>query len=335
MKFAKPTRALAAIAAVGALILTACGGANNESAEGFTPPKRVQVVVHTGPGGGGDLTAREVIGLLEKEDLITRGSWTVDNREGGNSAIAVSYLNEMKGRDDVIAFISNIWMTNAMVTEGVELGTLDLTPIAALVNDGLVVAVAASSPLQNMADLMAEAQRRNGELVQSGGSTTAIDAQAGRILQQEGSVSWRYLPFTGGGERKTAIARGDAQIYITEPGDILTEVKDGRFRVIATVGDERSPAFPDIPTTVEQGFTAPQPQQTRGVVGPPEMSEEAVAYYADLFTKFIETPSWAEYLDGVSGTTNGALAADYKAFLEQQHSQFTEIFRADGTLVGG
>jgi putative tricarboxylic transport membrane protein len=60
--------------------------------------------------------------------------------------------------------------------------------------------------------------------------------------------------------------------------------------------DKRLERYPDVPTLAEAGFQLPEVPQARGVIGPPGMSAEAVAYYQDLFETIVATPSWKEYV---------------------------------------
>lgn len=68
------------------------------SAFAFQPTKPIEVVVHTGPGGGSDLFARAIADLLRKENLLPQRMLVV-NKSGGGSAVAMAYLAEKKRRD--------------------------------------------------------------------------------------------------------------------------------------------------------------------------------------------------------------------------------------------
>ena len=71
------------------------------SAIAFQPSKAVEVVVHTGPGGGSDLFARAIADLMQKENLIPQRMQVV-NKSGGGSAVAMAYLAEKKGETHTI-----------------------------------------------------------------------------------------------------------------------------------------------------------------------------------------------------------------------------------------
>jgi putative tricarboxylic transport membrane protein len=322
---------LAALALVGTAGCTARN--NSRSGDGeFSPPDRVTVLVHTGPGGGADLLARETISIMEKEQLVKPGQWTVENRDGGNGAVALNYLRGQADRDDLVLFSSNVHLVGKLVTDGVEVSTLDFTPIVSLYDDMMAVAVKADGPYADLKAFIDAAKAAPDTLVQAGGSTTATDALSGQTLQRDSGAKWKYLSFPGGGERKTALLRGDAQLYMTEPIDMLENVEAGEMRCVAIIGDKRSSVFPDTPTTVELGFKSMPPVQTRGVVGPEGMSPEAVAFYEDVFGKLVETPTWKDFIERSSASATFRTSDGYREHLEQQEVQHKELFRETGQL---
>jgi len=320
--------------AVGATACTPNGG--SEAASGAEACKgKVSVVAHTGPGGGADLLSRQIISLLEKENLIDRGSWTVENREGGDGAVAMGYMREQAGRGDVIEFVSVVNLTNEMVTPGVDIGTLDLTPLVSLYDDRMAAAVKSGGPYKNFNDFVEDAKRRPGQLVQSGGSTTSFDAMVADVLMRETDAKWQFLSFPGGGDRRTALIRGDAQLYMTEPADMAESVEGGEMTPVLMVGAERSKIFPDTPTTQELGYKSAMPVSTRGLAGPPEMSAEASQCYVDLFTQLSNSQSWQDYITKQDVQANFQTGDAFKQGLEKQRAQYEELFKQTGQLVQG
>lgn len=356
------TPRIGALAMSLALIISACSGGGDESsapaasddapatsgdastgasADAGAPdvasclPDQTTVVVHTGPGGGGDLQAREWIAMLEAEEIIEPGSWTVENREGGSGAVAVSYVNEQAGRDDMIAVVSNVWLFNKLAIEGVEVNSLDLTQIAGMLEDSMAIAVGADSEYESLDDFVAAAEAAPGELVQAGGSPTAADSLVKAVLENETGASWQFLSFESGGDRKTALLRGDAQIFMSEPLDLAEDVEAGEMRLLATVGDERLGVFPDTPTTTELGYDYEYIVQIRGVLAPPEMPAEASACYTEVFTQLHDTESWTEYLESTSAVDTFLPGEEYATFLEGQEESVRPILDELGILVEG
>src|SRR5215510_13217361 len=101
-------------------------------AQGFTPTKAVEAVVHTGPGGSSDVLARAVALMIEKEKLLPVRMQVV-NKPGGGGAVAPAYLAEKKGDTHTIGFFTGVWLTNPITSTEAKVTLRDLTPVARLV----------------------------------------------------------------------------------------------------------------------------------------------------------------------------------------------------------
>src|ERR1041385_3656236 len=78
----------------------------------WKPTKPVEVIVHTGPGGGNDVLARAIATMAEKEKLLPVRMQVV-NKPGGNGAVAAAALAEKKGDQNTIGFFTGVWLTRS------------------------------------------------------------------------------------------------------------------------------------------------------------------------------------------------------------------------------
>lgn len=279
-------------------LLTACAGnapGGGGDGEAFEPTK-VDLVVHTGPGGGSDLFARQLTDTLDKTDLSS-ARWTVRNENGGSGASAMAYMRGKAGRDDTIAMTTPTWLTTPITNSEAEVTIDQMTPIAQLATEPMVMAVKADSPYRSLQDFIDDARGKPNKLVQTGGSVTSVDALAGKIIQDETKTKWRYLSYEGGGERIAAILGGDADMIFAAGAELKEQVRAKKMRVLASIDAEPSSVFPDAPTLADEGIDVEIPQQIRGVVGPPEMPKEAVTYYEGVLRKVLETKEWKAYAE--------------------------------------
>lgn len=265
-------------------------------AQGFQPKNPIEVVVHTGPGGGSDVLARAVVAMIAK-DKLTNVRMQVVNKTGGGGLTAMAYMGiEKKGDNNTIAFFTGNWLTNPLVRKEAKATILDMTPIVRLVLEPALIAVKADSPYKTLKEFIDAAKKNPGKLKQSGGSLTSRDNVVRQLLMQKTGANWAYISFPGGGERIAALLGGNVQMMVVEPEEAGEHIRAGDMRVLATVTDKRLPGFENVPTLKEAGYDVPVVPQVRGVVGPPGMSKAAVAYYEDLFSRFVKTPEWRSYL---------------------------------------
>jgi putative tricarboxylic transport membrane protein len=286
-------------------------------------PSGVEFMVHTGPGGGSDIFARDVITMLRDEDIISE-NWPVRNEEAGEGAGAMSYLLGEAGETNIISAMTTTWLTTPLTIEGAETKVTDLTPIAGLIIEPEVMAVTADSEYETLSDFVDAAKAQPGELVQAGGSTTEVGALNGKALATEADTSWKFLSFEEVGQRIAALLNGDADMMFGSAQDFTAQVDAGKLKVIATISPEPSPVFPDAPTTEDEGFSTALVPQVRGVMGPPEMPEDALEYYEGVFSDLVETDAWESFADKNGVVTELRLGDEWGEFLAEQESVVQE-----------
>ncbi|HEX9392439.1 MAG TPA: tripartite tricarboxylate transporter substrate binding protein [Usitatibacteraceae bacterium] len=261
----------------------------------WKPSKPIDLVVHTGPGGGSDVLARSIAVMLEKEKLLPVRLQVV-NKTGGNAAVAAAYLADKKGDTNTIGLITSVWIATPLTSSEAKVTLRDLTPIARLVLEPAVFAVRADSPFKTMHDFIEAARANPGKLKQSGGSLTSRDSIMRQALQQHTGTKWAFVSFQGGGERVAALLGGHVDMMIIEPQEAGEHIRAGKMRVLAQIAEKPLPNYPGVPTLKEAGYDVTVPPQIRAVVAPSGVPKEVVAYWEELFSKLHNTASWHKYV---------------------------------------
>ena len=261
----------------------------------WKPTKPIEMVVHTGPGGGSDVLARTIAVMLEKEKLLPVRVQVV-NKTGGNAAVAAAYLAEKKGEAHTLGLITSVWIATPLTSAEAKVTLRDLTPVARLVFEPAVFAVRADSPYKTMRDFIEAARANPGKLKQSGGSLTSRDSIMRQALQQHTGTKWAFVSFQGGGERVAALLGGHVDMMIIEPQEAGEQIRAGKMRVLAQIAEKSLPSYPGVPTLKEAGYDVSVPPQIRALVAPPGIPKDVIAYWEDLFDKLHNTASWQKYV---------------------------------------
>jgi len=298
-------------------------------AQGFTPTRPIEAVVHTGPGGGSDLLARAVALMIEKEKLLPVRMQVV-NKTGGGGAVAAAYLAEKNGEQHTIGFFTGVWLTNPLTSDNAKVTLKDLTPVVRLVLEPAVIAVKADAPYKTLADFINAAKQNPGQLKQSGGSITSRDNVVRQQLQKAGGGRWTFISFPGGGERIAALLGGHVNMMVIEPAEAGEHIRAGNMRLLAQVSDRRLPAYPGVPTLKEAGFDITPVPQVRGVVAPPGIPRGNVAYWEGVFKKLTQTESWRKFLADNQFEDGYQNAADLTRFYDEFTNQMRGILQEAG-----
>ena len=306
--------------------------ASGALAQGFKPTRPIEVVVHTGPGGGSDVLARAVALMIEKEKLLPVRMQVV-NKTGGNGAVAAAYLAEKKGDPNTIGFFTGVWLNNPLTSAEAKVTLKDLTPVVRLVLEPAVIAVKADAPYKTFADFIAAAKQSPGQLKQSGGSITSRDNVVRQLLQRNTGARWAFISFPGGGERIAALLGGHVNMMVIEPAEAGEHIRAGNMRVLAQVSDRRLPAFTAVPTLKEAGFDIPSVPQVRGVVAPPAVPKENVAYWEEVFRKLTQTDAWRKFLADNQFEDGYQNAAELTKFYDEFTGRMRGILQEAGVKI--
>jgi putative tricarboxylic transport membrane protein len=261
----------------------------------YKPTRPIEFVVHGGPGSGNDAFARAMISLIEKEKL-SPVRIQIANRTGGGGTTAMTYIVGKKGDANVIALFTGLWLTNPLVQAEATARLHDMTPIARLIHEPALLVVKADSPHKTLKEWVEAAKKNPGQMKQAGGSPMARDNLIRNLLMTHSGANWSYISFPGGGERVAAVLGGHVDMMMLEPSEAGELLRGGKLRALAQIAERRIVGYENIPTVKEAGFDVPNVPQARGVVGPPEMSADVLAFYEDLMQRLVQSESWKKYL---------------------------------------
>jgi len=312
--------------------LTLAAIASPIAAQGFKPTRPIEFVTHTGPGGGGDVLARAIASAMEKEKLMPVRMQVV-NKTGGGGHTAMSYLVEKKGDAHTIAVFTGLWFTNPIMRVEANITLKDLTPLVRLVLEPAMLAVKNDASYKTLKDFIDAAKQNPGQLKQSGGSLGSRDWIVRQLLMKNTGTSWAFISFPGGGDRIAALLGGHVNIMLIEPQEAGEHIRAGNMRVLAAISEQRLAAFPNAPTLKEAGFDVPNVPQPRGIIAPPGIPADAVAYWEELFAKFVKTPSWRKILEDSLFEDGFQRSAELNKFIDQYSETTRGILREGGVKV--
>lgn len=130
----------------------------------------------------------------------------------------------------------------------------DLAPVVITTSQPNLIAVNASLPVNNMAELVALLKSSPGKYNYASvgnGSSSHLTMEYFKALTGTFAV---HIPFNGGPPAALSIISGDTQILATVPTVIIPQVKAGRMKALAVTGKTRYALTPELPTVAQSGI---------------------------------------------------------------------------------
>jgi|AraplaMF_Col_mMF_1032025.scaffolds.fasta_scaffold00010_151 putative tricarboxylic transport membrane protein len=302
------------------------------SADAWQPKRPVEVVVPSAPGGGQDLAARTLQGVMQQLKVSPKPI-IVTNKPGGGGTVSIAYINTHEGDGDYSAVQALPLITNRLTGES-QIGLADVTPIAQLLTEQVVFTVAADSPYKTGKDL-AEAWKKDPQGVTIGVSSSPggqSHIAAAMVLQALGldPSKLKIVFFDSGGEAVTALMGGHIQASATPVPNVLGPVQAGKLRMVAVPAEHRLPgALAEVPTWKEQGVDAVF-ATWRVLVGPKGMSAEELAWWDGALGKVMASNEWKTAAERNLWTVDYKNSKDLKAFLDSENTRLAALLKELG-----
>jgi len=127
----------------------------------------------------------------------------------------------------------------------------DFAAITTLAQFPMVIAVNPSFAAKSLAELIALAKSRPGELNYShGGATHQVAAE---MFNQAVGIAMRNIPTRAARRPVKRGVAGDVPIVIVDSAAANAQIRAGRLRVLAVTSAQRTPLVLDAPTVAESG----------------------------------------------------------------------------------
>lgn len=312
-------KSLAALAAVGALPLSAQAAAN------------LKIMVPANPGGGWDTTGRALGKALQDAGLA--GSVTFENKGGAAGAIGLAqFVNASKGDPNALMVMGAV-MLGGIITGKPPVSLTQATPIARLTSEYNVFVLPANSPLKTMKDVIEQMKKDPGSVKWGGGSRGSTEHIAAAMLAREAGVDAakiNYVPFRGGGEATAAILGGNVTVGGSGYSEFQQYIESGKMRAVAVTSPTRLKGL-DIPTLKELGYNV-EIGNWRGVYAAPGISPEAQKALVDMITAVFRNKSWIDALEKNGWTPALLTGKAFHDFVDQEFAMLRAVMVKSGMI---
>ena len=148
-------------------------------------------------------------------------------------------------------------------------------------------------------------------------------------MEKNFDVKIKYIPYKGGGAVAKDLAGQQIMASVNNPSEAKGFFESGDVVPLIAFSDERLPNLPDTRTIKELDKDFSYYNQ-RAVVGAPGMSDDAAAYYRDLFQKIYDSEEWQDYMKSESLEPLPMDAATQKKYWKTQVDRHNELLKAIG-----
>jgi len=216
------------------------------------PAKPILMIVPLQAGTAVDNVAR-TLGQKISEGLGR--PVVVENQPGASGQIGTERLAKSAPDGYTIGFVNDSILTMLPnLNPKLPYDPLrDLAPVSRVAGNTFAIAVQAGYPARTLADLIAMAKAKPGEIHYGSGGNGSPQHMAMELFSAAAGIRLTHVPYKGATQALTDLLGGQVQVLAQGLGVLSAQAKGGKVRLLATTGTTRSLLTPDVPTVREAG----------------------------------------------------------------------------------
>jgi tripartite-type tricarboxylate transporter receptor subunit TctC len=295
------------------------------SAQPAWPDRPIRLIVPFPPGGGTDMVAREL-----GTRMAAAAGWTIvaDNRPGAGGGIGLDAVAKSPADGYTIGLgqTSNLAINPALYRTLPYDPLRDFTPIGIVARQPNIIVVARASPVRNLADLIALARSRPGQLSAGHPGNGTVGHLQGEVLNRRAGIDITQVPYRGAGGVVADLLAGRLDVYSANPLSVKGVLESGDVRAIAVTSATRATAFPDVPTLIEQGLPVEIVNWT-GLVAPARLPAPILARYGEEMRRALAGDEIRARLAAEGSEPVASSPEQFRTFLEAEVAKWGAIVR--------
>ena len=240
------------------------------------PAKPIRMIVPLAPGATADIVARifaDELGKSLGQNIV------VDNKTGAGGTIGTAEAARAPADGYTMALVSQGTMVFNMglyKTPGYD-SLKDLAPVAVSGGVSNVLIVHPDNPAKTVADVLAQARAKPGELTFSSGGVGTSHHMSGVLLELRTGVKLQHVPYRATPAGIMAVVNGEVAMGLFNTPTVIGQIKAGKLKAIAVTSEKRSDLLPEVPTMIELGVKDYVVNTWMGFAVPAGAPEPAVA----------------------------------------------------------
>ncbi len=292
------------------------------------PRHPITLIVPYTAGGPVDTIARILSPALERQLGQTV---VVENKPGASGLIGINAT--LKAKPDgytfgfgVLGIFAIAPHLNKLPFNLDEIGYVSLLSVSPH-----VFAVNPAAGYHSLKDLIENAKKHPDDLnfgSRGTGSSTHLD---GLLLNKAAGINLTHIPYKGGNNVLNALASNEIQMTASEISAVMA-LKDS-LKIVAVMGDKRSPVLPDVPTTAELGYPEVTASSIYGIITPKATPVAIIDQFRDALTNALKEKSVADFFARQGQMAQTSSSEAYKTLMDTERAKWKRIIDENKIVV--
>jgi tripartite-type tricarboxylate transporter receptor subunit TctC len=298
------------------------------SAQDAYPSRPIHLIVGFTPGSASDITAR----LFAKGASDVLGQQVViENKPGAAGSLAGQYVARATSDGYTLFLFALSTLTNELINPAPALDVAkDFAPVALLANGTVVLVVNPATNVHNVAELIALAKSKPGEVLSGSTGAGSIPQLAAALFAQRAGIKVTDVPYPGSPQIAGDLMAGRITMSFNIASAVIGQINAGQLTALATAANKRAGALPNVPTMAEAGMPDFDTSLWLGLAAPAGTPRPMIERLADAARKAMQNPDSVETLRKQGYEPLDAGPDAFAAFIKSEITRWSDVTRAGG-----
>src|SRR3954468_1740923 len=292
------------------------------------PSKPVRIIVPFAAGGPADIYARAV---AEKLQAALGQPFVIEDRPGAGSILGTEAVHQSAADGYTLLMMSNTHTVNESLVPDKPFQLMrDFVPVAPVNYSDLVMVVHPSVPAKNLAEFIALAKAKPGQLNYASSGTGTPYHMAGELFKHMAGVNIVHVPYKGSSNARTDLLGGQVQMMFDAITTMAPHVQAGKARPLGTTGKVRSDVLPNVPTISEAGVPGYDAVIWLGFMAPAGTPKPIVEKLNAEIRRIVNTPEIKSEWAKQGAVSMSMSTAEFDRFLREDIDKWARIVKISG-----
>lgn len=295
----------------------------------FQPSKTVRWIVPFPPGGATDALARL---MADRLSTAWKQPVVVENKPGANTAIGTAEVAKSAPDGHVLGMVTLSHMTNPLLGASLPYDTLkDLTGVTELTRFHMALYAHPSLAANTPAELVALAKKDPGKVTY--GSATTASYLGMELMNMMAGTKMEYVPYKGSAQALSDVLSGRILLMIDPVLEgTLAHAKQGKLKVISTMGERRAELTPDVPV-MRDAVPGYNFYGLFGLVAQGATPADAVRRIREDVVAVIRQPDVSARIRQIGQEPVGSTVEEFNASIRAEMRKWEPVVKATGAKL--
>ena len=288
------------------------------------PARPIRLVIPFAPGGSVDLIARIVATGLSKQ---IGQQVQPDNRAGAGATLGTEIVANAPPDGYTILQLSLAHAVSPAVYKLKYDPVKSFAPIASLGSGASVLTVHPSVPANSVAELIAMAKGKPGQLIAANAGIGSFTHITGVLFSMTAGVDIQQIPFKGGGPAMIDVLGGHSQVLFNSYVASQPHVISGKLKALGVTDTKRTSLFPSVPTIAEGGVPGYSAANWWGFAAPAGTPPAIVEKLHREITAVLGSPETQRQFAADGAEIRHMSSAEFGTFIESEIDKWGRVVR--------